>query len=125
MNTITKILCALPGFALTLIGILWVIDPNSAAEALNMTLLDSVGRSSQIGDGGAYFLFAGPLLLMGIYHEKSSWLHGVALLIGLTAIMRTVAWLFHGAVFASETIIFEIVIVSICLWCAKRFSNSN
>ena len=61
MLTFLRIITTLSGLGLLLIGVIWWLQPATAAEILGASLLDGTGRSTQIGDSGAFFIGAGAL----------------------------------------------------------------
>jgi hypothetical protein len=102
----------------------WIVAPAAAAEGLGMPLLDGVGRSTQIGDIGAFFLSLGILTLLGAYRSSPHWLRAAALLIGAVAVLRTLAWLLHGAPFTAVFIAVEVVVAGLLLFAAHRFETA-
>ncbi len=90
----------------------WVVDASAAAQGLGMPLLDGVGRSTQIGDIGGFFLAVAVLFGGGAYREDPQWLRGAALLLASAALMRTLAWLVQGAAFAPNFIVPEIALAA-------------
>ena len=66
MKTVLRILVMLPAVLFVVMGLRWITDPTGAATALGMTLMDGVGRSSQIGDVGALFLSMGMMMLLAL-----------------------------------------------------------
>ena len=90
-----------------------------------MPLLDGVGRSSQIGDLGSFFLTMGLLILVGVTTLKRVWFYPPMMLLGLAASLRIIAWLVHGAALAGSMIAVEIIVtallyVSSIRLCEKR-----
>ncbi len=59
MMNLLRALTALSGLGLLLIGLGWWVHPAAAAEMLGASLLEGTGRSTQIGDSGAFFIGAG------------------------------------------------------------------
>ena len=53
---IANLLSLLLGLVLGMISIQWILSPEIAAETLNMTYLDGLGRNTQIRDFTAFFL---------------------------------------------------------------------
>jgi hypothetical protein len=102
-------------------GINWIRVPAEAAKALGMPLLDGLGRSTQIGDTGSFFLTLGTMSLLGAARSNPLWLRGGAMLLGGAAIMRMLAWLLHDAAFAWVFIGVEIVFAAALLFVASRF----
>ena len=56
MVNLLRALTALSGLALLLIGLGWWVHPVAAADMLGASLLEGTGRSTQIGDSGAFFV---------------------------------------------------------------------
>jgi|TARA_B110000977_G_scaffold137950_1_gene175195 hypothetical protein len=115
INKILRVAAALPGILFVVIGVGWVIDPVTAAAGVGMPLLEGVGRSSQIGDLGAFFLTMGLLILVGVTTLNRVWFYPPMMLLGLAATLRIVAWLVHGAAFAGSMIAVEVIVTTL-LW---------
>ena len=103
----------------------WVVDAAAAAEGLGMPLLDGVGRSTQMGDIGGFFLAVAILFGGGAYREDPQWLRGAALLLASAALMRTLAWLVQGAAFAPNFIVPEIALAAAGLYVASRMGKNG
>jgi hypothetical protein len=74
----TKLLNALLwvlGLLFVILGLRWLIDPQAAAATLGMALSDGVGRSSQIGDFGAFFFTGGLWVLLGAWRKAPIFLY--------------------------------------------------
>ena len=69
MVTILRTLTALSGLGLLVVGLGWWVHPAAAADMLGASLLDGTGRTTQIGDSGAFFIGAGSMLLWGGYER--------------------------------------------------------
>ena len=125
MKKVLRVLSGLVGvlFLANLSG--WIFDPASAADGLGMPLLDGVGRSTQIGDIGSFFLAVSGLSLVGALREKASLLCAAALLLGGAAMLRTFAWLAHGAAFTPGFIVAEVLTAGILLSTASQFSRAG
>lgn len=104
LRTIATLLGA--GFALQGVG--WLVAPERAAAGLGMTLLDGVGRSTQLGDFAAFFLTAGVTMLVGARPGRGRLLSVPAGLLASAAAGRTIAWAFHGAAFVPSFIAVEV-----------------
>ena len=92
----------------------WILDPDSAAAGLAMTLVDgpgetTLGMNTQIGDFTSFFFTAGIMACIGAYRNEHVWLYGTISLLGSAAVFRTYAGLAHGADFLTTAIIFEVV----------------
>ena len=88
-----------------------------------MPLLEGLGLSTQIGDLGAFFTAAGLMVLLGLWTGNKTWLLAPALLLGFTAIFRTLAWALHSASFAGPQIAIEVVLTVLLLVVANRASD--
>ena len=106
-------------------AIRWIVDPAAAAEGLGMPLLEGVGRSTQIGDIGAFFALAAALILAGTLRENATLLRTAGLLLASAAVLRTIAWMAHGAPLATGFIIAEVLAAAVLLGTASQFSSSG
>ena len=125
MKTLLRVLVTLPAVLFVVMGLRWITDPTGAATALGMTLLDGVGRSSQIGDVGALFLSMGIMMLLALITARRSWFYAPALMLSLVALLRVLAWLLHDAALALDMIVVEIVITSILLFASTRLAQDE
>ncbi len=125
MKTLLRVLVMLPAVLFVMMGLRWITDPAGAATALGMTLLDGVGRSSQIGDVGALFLSMGMMMLLALITARRSWFYAPALMLSVVALLRLLAWLLHDAALALDMIVVEVVIASILLFAASRLSQGE
>lgn len=119
MNKALKIALTIIGLGLLAMGVLWLVSPADAAKELGMPLLEGRGLSTQIGDLAAFFVTCGSLILVGVYTGRREWLYAPAMLLGLTAVFRTLAWAVHGAAFATDAIIVEVVATALLLYTAR------
>ena len=122
MKILLRVLVTLPAILFIVTGLRWAIDPSGAATALGMTLLDGIGRSSQIGDVGAMFLSMGIMMLLALVTAKRAWFYAPALLLSLIAVFRLLAWLVHDAALAMDMIVVELVVTVIVLIAASKLS---
>jgi hypothetical protein len=104
-----RLLVLLLGVGFFLQGIGWIVVPGRAAESLGMPLLEGLGRSTQIGDFAAFFLTAGATMIVGSRPGHARLLVVPAGMLAAAAIVRTLAWLVHGAAFATAFIPVEVV----------------
>jgi hypothetical protein len=125
MNSLLRVVVALPAIGFLVIGLRWAIDPSSAASDLGMTLLSGVGRSSQIGDVGALFLSMGSMILIALTTGQRSWFYAPALMLSLIAVLRILAWLLHGAALTLDMIILEVIVASLLLFASSRLSRET
>ena len=120
MNKLLKALVGLPALLFVAIGVRWLMEPAKVAAELGMPLLQGLGLSTQIGDLGAFFFAGGLMVLLGLWKKEPIWLQAPALLLGCTALFRTLAWAFHGASFAAPQIAIELVLTVLLLLLSKR-----
>lgn len=109
----------LPGLLFIVLGLRWQLDPAGAAPMLGLSLQSGLGLSSQIGDLSAFFLVAGLCILIAVVTRVRTWFYPPVMLMLIAATGRLVAWIAHGAAFALEQIVFEIV-VAVLLLVASR-----
>jgi len=125
MKAVLRILVTLPAVLFVVTGLRWITDPEGAATGLGMTLLEGVGRSSQIGDVGALFLSMGSMMLLALITSRRSWFYAPALMLSLVALLRVLAWLLQGAALALDMIVVEVVVASILLFASNRLSQGE
>ena len=125
MRTGFRIVAALPGLMMLLLGVGWVTDPAGAAEGLGMPLLEGAGRSTQIGDFASFFLAGSVMVLMGVWTLRREWLLAPALLLGGAALMRTVAFAVYDAPFATGSIVAEVIMAGMLAAAAIVLPNTS
>lgn len=125
MNKVLRVIVALPGILFVLTGLRWIIDPAGAAAQFGMPLLEGAGRSSQMGDLASFFLCMGIFILIAVITEKRSWFYAPAMLVGVTAIARVLAWLLHDAALALDMIVPEVVIACLLLFAVSRLPEKE
>jgi hypothetical protein len=123
MNKILRVIVLLPAILFIGIGIRWLVDPQGAAAALGMPLLDGIGRSSQIGDVGGFFLVTGIMVVLGVITGKRVWFQAPALLLMTIAIFRILAWLLHDAALATPMIAVEVVLAVLFVFASARLTK--
>ena len=64
-----RFISALPALLFMLIGVRWLTTPEAVAAEFGMPLLEGLGRSTQIGDLGAFFVAGGAMVLIGLIKE--------------------------------------------------------
>jgi hypothetical protein len=125
MNVLIKVFAALFAVILLLNGLGWAFFPSNAASFLGMSLMDGLGRSSQIADVGAFFWGAGIMIMFGLKTRNIVWYQASALLLGFAAVLRVLAWAVHGAPFALQQIIIEVLIVVVLMTAASRLTKQT
>ncbi len=122
-DRLIRLLAALPGVLMLINGIGFVVDPAGAAEGLGMPLLDGLARSTQVGDFTSFFVACAIFVFLGAALRSWQWLGAGAILLGLAALFRTTAALFHGAEFATQFIIAELIMAAwlagFAIWFAR------
>ena len=113
------------GVMLLGIGVCWLFVPTVAAPLVGMAVLRDVAASSQIGDLGAFFFVAGAFALLGIATRNATLLYTPAALVGAAAVFRIVAWYFHGATFAAQMIVLELVMCRLFLMARTRIAKTQ
>ena len=104
-----RIAAALPGFLLLMNAVGLAVAPEGVVTSLGMTYLDGLGRSSQVGDTGAFFACGGLFIVFGAFRARPQWIMAGAFLFLAAAIYRVLAAVLHGAEFASTFITVEVV----------------
>jgi len=117
-----RILVAIPAILFVVMGLRWAVDPEGAAASLGMTLMTGVGRSSQIGDVGSFFIAMGIMMLIGLITGRRAWFQAPALMLALAAVLRVVAWLVHDAALALDMIIVEVALASVLIMACSKLS---
>jgi len=120
MTRLLRLLLVLPAILFVVMGLRWVTDPTGAADALGMTLMTGLGRSSQIGDVGTLFLAMGLMILLGLVTSNHTWFRATAMILALVALFRVLAWLFHEAAFAPDMIAVELILTGLLLLSAAK-----
>ncbi len=125
MSKAIRALALLPALAFLFTGLNWLTQPEAAAASLGLPLLDGVARSSQIGDMAAFFLSGSFMIFIGLVTNKRIWLQAPAMVIGLTAICRVLAWLLHDAALPMNLIAPEVVFSLILLLVASKLPRES
>lgn len=119
MTKLIRILVIVPALILLFTGVRLIVDPAATVEELGMPLLDPLGRSTQLGDLSAFFFTASLCAFIGMSTGKRFWFYPAAMLTGLAALFRLLAWLLHGAALTTQFIVMEIVFCSLFLLAAR------
>jgi len=122
MNSL-RALTALSGLGLLLIGLGWWIHPAAAAEILGASLLEGTGRSTQIGDSGAFFVGAGALLAWGAIRKSATLTLVGGILVALVIPGRVLSATTHGGAWTPDEIAGECIILILSLataWVLRR-----
>lgn len=123
MNKVLRIVVALIGLLFIALGVRWLIDPSGSAADLGMPLLEGLGRSTQIGDLGAFFFSGGVMIIMGLLTDRRSWFYAPTILLASTALFRAIAWLAHDAALATEQIAVEVIVALLLIAAATRLAD--
>ena len=119
-----RLLTLLTGTLFTLTGVQWWVMPDAVAPQFGLTLDIGLGLSSQIGDMSAFFLLLGFCAFMALVTRRGVWYTPAIALLVLTAIGRIIAWVVHGAAFATDQIALELL-VAVIYWLAARSLATN
>ena len=111
MMNLLRALTALSGLGLLLIGLGWWVHPAAAAEMLGASLLEGTGRSTQIGDSGAFFIGAGALLAWGAIRKSATLALVGGILVGLVIPGRVLSATTHGGAWTPDEIAGECIIL--------------
>ena len=125
MVTILRTLTALSGLGLLVFGLGWWVHPAAAADILGASLLDGTGRTTQIGDSGAFFVGAGSMLLWGALRKVPTLLIAGGGLIGLVIPGRVLSASIHGGGQTPDEIISECVILFLAVATAAAVNRST
>ncbi len=120
MITWVRVLVLVPGVLFLVTGLRWLLAPAAVAPEFGLVLGSGIGLSSQVGDMSAFFLTLAVCILMGLTTQRSIWYYPPIILLSLTAIGRTLAWLLHDAALATDLIVPEVV-VALILFLASRY----
>lgn len=125
MDSILRMLSVLAALPIFGNGIMFMYDPETAARQLGMPLLEGMGRSTQIGDFGSFFLCSSIAALFGAWNRSPLMLYMAALLIGGAAVCRMIASALHDAPFATAFIVVELVLAAIWVVSARYFHQHH
>ncbi len=125
MLSVLRIITVLSGLGLFLIGVIWWLQPSTAAEMLGASLLDGTGRSSQIGDSGAFFIGAGGLLALGAIRNHAALVMSGGLLVGLVIPGRVLSATTHGGAWTPDEIAGECIVLVVALLTAAVIHRQN
>ena len=123
MMNLLRALTALSGLGLLLVGLGWWVHPAAAAEMLGASLLEGTGRSTQIGDSGAFFIGAGALLAWGAIRKSATLTLVGGILVGLVIPGRVLSATTHGGAWTPDEIAGECIILILSLataWVLSR-----
>ena len=125
MLSLLRIITVLSGLGLFLIGVIWWLQPATAAEMLGASLLDGTGRSTQIGDSGAFFIGAGGLLALGAIRNHAALVISGGLLVGLVIPGRVLSATTHGGTWTPDEIAGECIVLVVALLTAAAIHRQN
>ena len=125
MLILLRIITMLFGLGLLLLGVIWWLQPATAAEILGASLLDGTGRSAQIGDSGAFFIGAGGLLALGAIQKHVALVISGGLLVGLVIPGRVLSATNHGGAWTPDEIAGECIVLICALLTAAAIYRQN
>lgn len=125
MNKILKLMILLPAIVFIVMGLQWLVAPAGVAAGLGLTLEQGLGLSSQIGDLASFFLSIGSCMLIALISERRVWFYPPMMMLAITAVGRTIAWLVHDATLAVSSILIELIVVLILFIASKRLAKAS
>ena len=121
-----RILSALVGLLMAVQTISWITNPGEAAQGLGMALLEGMGRSTQIGDFLSFFFRCHTVLLLGSLPKASPMANIWGDHSGLCCLLfRSLGWIAHGADFATDLVVAEVVMTILLIVSAYLFNKSK
>lgn len=120
MTRVLQLLLGAPALAFIVVGVGWWVAPATVAAQVGMTLETGLGLSTQIGDLGSFFVVMGCCILTGLARGQRVWLLAALMLVGVAALGRIIAWLFHDAAFAGEALVVELPVTALLAFAARR-----
>ena len=125
VNTILKVLVALPAVLFIFTGVRWLVGPSDVAATLGLGLSEGLGRSTLIGDLAGFFLTLGSCMLIALITKRRAWYYPPIMLLGIAALGRIIAWLIHDASLAGPQIMVELVVAGILLAASRRLPQEQ
>jgi hypothetical protein len=125
MNIALRAIVLLCGVLFIVTGLRWLLAPAGVAPEFGLALSSGVGLSSQIGDMSAFFLTLGVCILLGLTTRRAIWYYPPMILLSLTAVGRTLAWLLHDAALAMNLIAPEVIVALILLIASRRLATEG
>jgi hypothetical protein len=125
INTVVKLLVLLAAILFLVMGVRWLVAPAGVAPDFGLTLSDGIGLSSQIGNMAGFFLLLGSCMLIALISGHRSWYYPPMMLLAITALGRTVAWLLHDATLAVSQIMTEVVVAIFLLLASRRLPKEG
>ena len=125
MLNFLRTITTLAGLGLLIIGLLWWIQPATAAEILGASLLEGTGLSTQIGDSGAFFVGSGLLLAWGALKNRATLVLTGGILVGLVVPGRALSAMVHGGMWTPDEIIGECFIVMLAIATASVIQRQH
>ena len=125
INTILKVLVALPAVLFIFTGVRWLVGPSDVAATLGLGLSEGLGRSTLIGDLAGFFLTLGSCMLIALITKRRAWYYPPIMLLGIAALGRIIAWLIHDASLAGPQIMVELVVAGILLAASRRLPQEQ
>ena len=125
INTVVKLLVLLAAILFLVMGVRWLVAPAGVAPDFGLTLSDGIGLSSQIGNMAGFFLLLGSCMLIALISGHRNWYYPPMMLLAITALGRTVAWLLHDATLAVSQIMTEVVVAIFLLLESRRLPKEG
>ena len=106
-------------------GLNWIINPAIAADSLGMSLAEGLGLSTQIGDLGSFFITVGAMTLIGVLTNTRHWFYAPSMLLLVAALYRSLSTVLHGAPFATEQIVIEVIVGLFLIFAGSRIAKES
>ena len=121
MQRVLKILVALVGVLLALLGLQWMFAPGSTAEQFGIALTGLPGLSTARADLGGLFIASSAMCFLGLRPGGRVWLHAVAIVMVCIAAGRTIGLIADG--FETRTLaitVLELVMAGVLVAAARE-----
>lgn len=125
MQSTLRLVLIAPAALFILMGLAWLAAPGFVSPKLGMPLLSGVGLSTQIADLASFFLTLGSCIAIGLMTNNRFWFYPAAMLLGIAAGGRVLAWLLHDAALAGDMIAVEIVLATLLIFAAGKLPGSE
>ena len=112
------------GVVLTIIAFQWIINPQAAAESLNMIYLEGEGRNTQIRDFTAFFLGTSSMCFISLITKQYQWIFSAGIIFIIAGVFNILSSINYDADIAISSLIAEILFTVIA-WTSAFFYKSN
>ena len=117
------LLVFLPAILFVVTGLRWLVSPAGVAPEFGLVPGDGLGLSTLVCDMASFFLTVGICMLVALVSGRRTWYYPPILLLLLTFIGRTIAWLLHDAALAVPQMGVELVVAIILLVASRHLAR--